>query len=152
MGKQRTSRKPVAQLNQALRRPDLDLLGGAIRSLPPSLWQERMFFMGVPDTDLRRYTGNFPATLRQEKDTHPVFVLDHHPAGNLLCPCSSRGNPRTMRYIRKGCRLDLADHVMDRDSFLVETFIFTMPLDSRFSRRLFFKGRVPEECIRGGRR
>ncbi len=44
------------------------------------------------------------------------------------------------------------DYLMDRDSFLVEHYIFTMPLDSRFSRKLSFKGLVPKECIIGGGR
>jgi hypothetical protein len=143
----------AASLNQVLRQPDLSILGDSIKTLPPTQWKERMFFMGVPDTDLRDHTeGKFPATLRQQMDTHPVFVLRCRPSGHLLCPCTSRGNKQNMWYIAQGCRLEMRDHVMDRDSFLVETHTFTLPLDSRFSRKLFFKGIVPESCIKGGRK
>ena len=150
--KKRQISPAVAALNQVLRQPDLSILGNAIKTLPPVQWQERMFFMGVPDTDLRTHTrGVFPATLRPDMDTHPVFVLRVQPAGHLLCPCSSRGNKHKSRYIRKGCRLEMGNHVMDRDSFLVENVVFTLPLDSRFSRRLSFRGKVPENCLKGGR-
>ena len=46
----------------------------------------------------------------------------------------------------------MRNHVMDRDSFLVESHVFTLPMDSRFSRKLLFKGVVPKSCIKGGRR
>jgi hypothetical protein len=112
-----------------------------------------MFFMGVPDTDLRQHTsGKFPATLRQDMDTHPVFVLQSRPSGHLLCPCTSKGNRRTAWYIAKGCSLEMHSYEMKKDCFLVDSHAFTLPLDSRFSRKLFFKGVVPENCIRGGRK
>ena len=67
---------PVQKLNQSLRQPNLSILGNAIKSLPPAQWKERMFFAGAADTDLRKHTrSRFPATLRQDKDTHPVFVF-----------------------------------------------------------------------------
>ncbi|MEA2114068.1 MAG: hypothetical protein U9P36_01640 [Thermodesulfobacteriota bacterium] len=153
MSKRRKKTPSVSALNQVLRQPDLSILGDSIKSLPPAQWKERMFFMGVPDTDLRMQTGGkFPATLRQHIDTHPVFVLRSRPSGHLLCPCTSRGNRRNSWYIAKGCRLEMRDYVMDRDSFLVESHVFTLPLDSRFSRKLSFKGVVPENCIKGGRK
>lgn len=143
----------AAALNLVLRQPDLSILGDSIKTLSPALWKERMFFMGVPDTDLRTQTNEkFPATLRQHMDTHPIFVLRTRPSGHLICPCTSRGNKRNAWYIAKGCHLEMGDHVMDRDSFLVDSHAFTLPLDSRFSRKLFFKGVVPESCIKGGRR
>jgi len=140
------------ELNRVLRRPDLRVLGDSISRLPPVQWKERMFFMGVPDSDLRNRTdGKFPATLRKQMDTHPVLVLRCRPGGHLLCPCSSRGNKDRAWYIEKGCQLEMSNYVMDRDSFLVDSHVFTLPLDSRFSRKLFFKGIVPESCIKGGR-
>ena len=143
----------TAALNHVLRQPDLSILGDSIKALPPAQWKERMFFMGVPDTDLRTRTGGkFPATIRQHMDTHPIFVLRSRPSGNLLCPCTSRGNKQKSWYIAKGCHLEMREYVMDRDSFLVESHAFTLPLDSRFSRKLLFKGVVPESCIKGGRR
>lgn len=142
----------VSALNTTLRRPDLTVLGNGIRSLPPGQWQDRMFFVGVADTDLRRHTGGeFPATLRPHMATHPVFVLQARPAGHLVCPCSSRGNRNANWYIRKGCCLEMTGHIMDRDSFIIERCVFTLPLDSRFSRKLRFQGIVPENCIQGGR-
>ncbi len=110
-----------------------------------------MFFMGVPDTDLQSHTGNgFPATLRKEKTTHPIFVLTSLPVGHRVCPCSSKGNRYLERYIRAGCRLEMSRHVMEMDSFLKKSYRFTMPLDGRFSRKLLFKGKVPSHCIAGG--
>jgi hypothetical protein len=151
MARRKKKTSPVTELNQTLRRqPDLNILGDAIKNLPPDQWKNRMFFMGVPDMDLRQHTGGkFPATLRPDKDTHPVFVLRCRPTGHLLCPCTSKRD-RKRWYIARGCRLEMTGHIMDRDSFLVENFSFTLPLDSRFSRKLLFRGRVPESCIRGG--
>lgn len=153
MSKRRKKIPPVSALTQILRQPDLSLLGNAITALPPAQWRSRMFFMGVPDTDLRQHTGDrFPATLRPDIDTHPVFVLCRLAVGPLLCPCSSWGDKLKLRYIPKGCHLEMKDYVMDRDSFLIEYYFFTMPIDSRFSRKLIFKGQVPKDCISGGDR
>lgn len=153
-GKKQTGRtESITALNQMLRQPDLSILGNAVKSLPPAQWRARMFFMGVPDTDFRHHTnGEFPATLRPDMDTHPVFVLREQPTGHLLCPCTSRGNKKKLRYIKKGCRLEMKKNIMDRDSFLVENISFTFPLDGRFSRKLIFKGRVPVSCICDGGR
>jgi len=139
----------VENMNRQLRRADLSVLGGAISALPPSQWRERMFFMGVPDADLRQHTGGaFPATLRKGMDTHPVLVLRSRPEGNQLCPCTSKWSSARRWYIARGCRLEMGDYTMDRDSFLVEDHAFTLPLDSRFSRKLYFKGVVPESCVK----
>jgi len=102
MSKRRNKHSSVSALQQQLRRPDIAVLGNAVTSLPTAQWRTRMFFMGVPDTDLARQTGGgFPATFRPDKDTHPVFVIRIGAAGHLLCPCSSRGNRKKMRYIRR---------------------------------------------------
>ncbi len=151
MGGKRKKKTALSSLNQALRRPDLSILGDAVKSLPPAQWRNRMFFMGVPDTDLRRHTdGGFPATLRPDKDTHPLFVLSARTTGPLVCPCTSRRGSKRSRYIQKGCRLEMKGHVMDRDSYLVERYSFTLPLDGRFSRKLLFMGLVPDTCLRDG--
>jgi len=130
------------------RRPDLTVLGNSITGLPPVHWKSRMFFCNMADTDFRRHTGSFPATLRRDKKTHPLFVLRATGTGHLVCPCSSR--PRQpSRFISKGCVLEMGTLVMDRNSYLVEQHSFTLPLDSRFSNKLFFQGRVPRHCIKG---
>ncbi|MFP7756024.1 hypothetical protein ACLG6S_15485 [Thermodesulfobacteriota bacterium B35] len=150
--RRRTHGAAVSALNRTLRRPDLSILGNGIRHLPPAQWQDRMFFQGVDDTDLRHHTRDrFPATLRPHMDTHPVFVLQARPEGHFICPCSSRGDRNTDWYIRKGCCLEMTGHVMGRDSFLIYRCAFTLPLDSRFSRKLRFRGIVPENCVCGGR-
>lgn len=110
-----------------------------------------MFFTGAADTELRRHTGSFPATLRKEKTTHPIFVLHARNTGHLICPCSSKGHWRKHRYVAEGCELAMKPHVMDRDSFLIEQYRFTIPLDHRFQKSLCFCGLVPETCIRDQR-
>lgn len=130
--------------------PDLSVLSGCIRRLPPSQWQERMLFAGAPDRSLREQTGSFPATFRSATSTHPIFVLRLLAAGHLVCPCSSSGSKHRQRYIRQNCRLELSGRITDRDSFLVEQYSFTMPLDDRLARHLMFRGLVPRECLAGG--
>ena len=137
----------TSDLIRCLRQPDLSILGNSIRSLPPTQWQEHMFFTGVADTELRRHTGSFPATLRKEQTTHPIFLLQARNTGHLLCPCSSKGHRRKHRYIAEGCELEMKPHVMDRDSFLIEQYRFTIPFDHRFQKHLRFCGLVPEACI-----
>lgn len=143
---------PTSELIQHLRRPDLSILGNAIRSLPPAQWQTRMFFMGMADKELKHHTNeSFPRTLRKTQNTHPVFVLRQGTTGHQLCPCSSKGNLRKHRYITKGCQLDMTSQVMDRNSFLIEQYVFILPLDHCFQKRPFFFGRVPDCCIRDQR-
>ena len=137
-------------LLQQIRRPDLSVLGNSIKRMPPMQWQERMFFAGVSDLDLKKWTGGFPATLRKEQITHPIFILRCCTSGHLVCPCSSKGKKR-LRYIRKDCRLEMKDSLTDRNSFLIERFSFTLPLDSRFRNKPIFIGKVPVCCIMDGR-
>jgi hypothetical protein len=139
---------PTTDLVSFLHKPDLSVLGHSIRSLPPTQWQDRMFFTGAADTELRKQTGSFPATLRKDKTTHPLFILQARHTGHLACPCSSRGDKRKDRHIVAGCALEMKKHVMDRDSFLIERYRFTLPLDHRFHRQLRFCGRVPTTCIK----
>jgi hypothetical protein len=111
-----------------------------------------MLFTGVADTELKQHTGgSFPATLRQDKTTHPLFVFLARTTGHLGCPCSSKGHRRKDRYIAVGCRLDMTPHIMDRNSFLIEKYRFTVPLDHRFQKHLRFHGSVPATCIRDER-
>ena len=140
--------EPVADLIRYLCQPDLSILGNSIRSLPPLQWQDRMFFTGMADTQLRLYTGCvFPATLRKDTTTHPAFLLQARNTGHLMCPCSSKGQRRKYRYIAKGCALEMQSFIMDRDSFLIEQYRFIVPLDQRFQKPLCFCGRVPNTCI-----
>jgi len=137
------------ELLQQMIRPDLNVLGNSIKNLPPMQWQERMFFAGVSDFDLKGWTGGFPATFRKKQITHPIFVLRCRTSGHLVCPCTSRGMKK-LRYIRKDCKLEMKDTFTDRNSFLLERFSFTLPLDSRFRIKPVFKGKVPACCIVGG--
>lgn len=130
-----------------LRTPDLSILGESISSLPVAQWTENMQFFGAPDEDLLELTGSFPATLRQDKTTHPIFILKTNPTGHYVCPCSSQGSGKDKRYIRSGCSLQMKKEETKIDSFLVEACSFTLPRDSRFSRKLIFGGLVPESCI-----
>lgn len=122
-------------------------LGSSIRRLAPALWTERMLLAGAPDRDLKELTATFPARLRKDKTTHPLFVL--RPIGSYghkVCPCSSRDwNAKT--YIRRGCELEITGKITDRTSYLVETCAFNLPLNPEFTRRLRFLGRVPEACL-----
>lgn len=99
--RQKSPSNPTQTLVQTLRRPDLSILGGSITSLPRAQWCEQMLFFNVPDTDLLAMTGSFPARLRPEKVTHPIFTLRCHPAGHFVCPCSSTGAPSKQRYMRQ---------------------------------------------------
>lgn len=142
--------KAERDLLQQIRRPDLSILGRSIKKLSPMQWQERMLFAGVSDRDLKEWTGGFPATFRKQQQTHPLFVLFCRASGHFVCPCSSKGGAK-LRYIRKGCRLEMKEKCTDRNSFLIEYFSFTLPLDSRFRRPPLFLGKVPPCCIVGGR-
>jgi len=129
------------------RRVDLGILGGAIRRLPPACWQPGMLFSGAPDRGLKDLTGEFPATFRSDKVSHPIFVLKtlSH-LGHKVCPCSSRRRG-TARFIRKGCVLEITGIVTDRDTYLVEGCAFNLPMDPAFSEHLRFRGLVPNTCM-----
>ncbi len=144
MGKNLT--QADADLLQQIRRPDLSVLGNTIKKLPPMQWQERMLFAGVSDLDLKEWTRGFPATIRKGHITHPIFVLCLRASGHLVCPCSSKGRKK-LRYIKKDCNLEMKGKITDRNSFLIEYFSFTLPLDSRFRINPIFMGKVPDSCI-----
>lgn len=137
----------VENLVNLLRKPDLSILGASITSLPISHWRPNMMFFGAPDTDLRQLTGAFPATMRPDKTTHPLFVLQVNTVGHYVCPCSSKGHSAKQRYVCCGCRLEMKNEAMKLDSFLVEACGFTLPLDQRFTGKLGFLGLVPESCL-----
>lgn len=141
------------ELTQFVRKCDLSVLGDSILSIPPTQWRENMFFAGAPDIELKQLSGNFPATFRKDKDTHPLFVIESMQMGNYVCPCTTKGNPRTRRYIKTGCQLLGGRREMtENTSFLVEDCAFTLPADKRFSRKLIYVGCVPAQCIRDERR
>ena len=134
--------EPVSPLT-----PDLSVLGEAVTRLAPRYWRERMFFRGARDEDLRALTGDFPATFRKLRRTHPLFVLKMlGDLGHKVCPCSSN-NWSARRFIRKGCVLELTGREMDRHSYLVENCAFNLPTDPAFVEGLRFMGRVPESCL-----
>lgn len=124
----------------------------AVTHLPLRFWKPRMFFMGAEDRQLKELSeGRFPSHVVPRK-THPVFALRplQGAPGFQVCPCSSQRPYRgkEFRYVTKGCRLLHTNHMMDRDSYLVETVRFNIP--PRFAHRLRFRGEVPESCLKAG--
>jgi hypothetical protein len=113
-----------------------------------------MIFYGVPDLDLKEITGSFPAIMKEgvKTPTHPVFVLQDHISGHHLCPCSSKGRAAEKRYVPEGTVLEMTGREMDRNSYLVESSSFTLPMDRHFSKKPGFMGRVPEERVIDKRR
>ncbi len=140
-------KKRQTELLRHTNKPDISILGDAIKRLPLVSWEKNMFFAGISDHDLKEWTDHFPATFRKNHVSHPVFVLRSYPTGPQVCPCSSKGR-KTMRYIEKNCKLEMKETTMDRDSFLIEQYIFTLPLDTRFRVNPIFKGKVPPCCIK----
>lgn len=128
---------------------DLPLVLTAGTRLPLCYWRERFFFKGAVNKKLRILTeGGFPRKA-PSAGTHPIFVLTSLPqrVGHRVCPCSSvrRYQGRRQRYIKQGCRLGYSSTIIDRNSYLVEHYIFNMPHDEAGSVR--FIGETPEECI-----
>ena len=106
-----------------------------------------MLFRGASDVRLREATGTFPATFRSRHGTHPLFMLERLPGlGHRVCPCSSR-NFGARRRIRQGCVLIYTEREIDRDSYLVESCAFNLPLAPEFLERLHFMGLAPDECL-----
>ena len=123
----------------------LAVLGGTMAKMPVRFWEENMLFKGVQNTWWRLKTSGFPAT-DFTSGTHPLFVLRKKGnQGLLICPCSSKGGKS--RYIKKGCVLLHTDEHIDRNSFLVERFAFSLPVTATFSPQPNFHGKVPGSCI-----
>lgn len=140
--------KDSSDVAKFIRKADLSILGNSIVSLPVSQWRDHMLFAGVPDQELKLFSGTFPRTFRAEKTTHPIFVLLSLQTGMFVCPCSTKGSSSKFRFIMSGCRLNEGkEETMEQISYLVETCSFTLPLDQRFSRKLIYLGVVPETCI-----
>ncbi len=99
-------------------------------------------FAGALDTKLKIATGEFPATIRRNHKTHPIFVLKSiHGTSHQVCPCSSKGSRSRQRYIPKGCKLEMRETVTERDSFLVEKYSFILPENLALAKEMFFLGR-----------
>lgn len=127
----------------------LALLGGVMAKMPVRFWEENMLFKGVENTWWRLKTGGFPAT-DFTSGTHPLFVLRQiGNQGFQICPCSSKGGKS--RHIKKGCTLLRTNERMDRNSFLVERFAFSLPVTATFAPQPSFQGMVPESCLAEGR-
>jgi hypothetical protein len=131
----------------------LDQVLGATVNLPLKFWRPRFYFTGAPDETLHELSGGeFPAAktpARFSYKTHPILALKSLPdtVGFKVSPCSSQKPYRMgrFRYIRGGCRLRFTGHVMDRDSFIIDTVRFNIPPSVAY--RLRFFGEVPEACF-----
>ncbi|ROQ92069.1 hypothetical protein [Desulfosoma caldarium] len=124
-----------------------DILGEAVRKVPPSYWEERMMFGGASDRELLRQTSFFPERRRHSLGTHPIYVLRITGSDGIeVCPCSTKGR-MAVRFIRQGCRLEGTGKVLNRRSYLIEAFRFLLPQDPAFWKPLRFWGKVPETCL-----
>ena len=129
---------------------NLEMVLAAVKNLPIKYWQPSYFFSGAGDEILSGMSdGEFPKKIVPGK-THPIFSLKpiQGNAGYEACPCSSskpygRGH---FRYIQKGCRLGYTGHIMDRNSYLVESIRLNIPRSVAFELR--FKGEVPGSCLK----
>ena len=117
--------------------------------IPLKYWRRNFWFVGARDEDLHRLTGGRFARDFDPEKTHPIMALRvlEHGAGCVVCPCSSKKpfQASTFRFIRQECVLLHTGHVMDRNSYLVESLSFSMPVS--MGGRVAFKGEVPEPCI-----
>ncbi|NLV96237.1 MAG: hypothetical protein GX043_02725 [Desulfovibrionales bacterium] len=124
-------------------------LSGTLTKIPVWLWKKNMFFMGVKNTWWKQKTQYFPAT-QSTQGTHPLFVLDELAnQGFRVCPCSSQGS--SSRYIHEDCQLTDTNMRMDRNSFLVDRFAFSLPITTMISPLPEYRGKVPQSCIKEGR-
>ncbi|WP_045214243.1 hypothetical protein [Desulfonatronovibrio magnus] len=123
------------------------LQGSTIKKIPFESWQERMFFYGGCDRRLREFTGSFPATLRKDQSTHPVFILKKNTAQSFMtCPCTSVRHKK-MIYIKARCPLDMTGAELDRNSYIVSKYTFNLSPDPGFHRKLNLAGIVPDRCL-----
>ncbi|SFM74106.1 hypothetical protein [Thermodesulforhabdus norvegica] len=131
--------------------PDLGKISEGLSFLGIKLWKPGMFFMGAPDSVLKKITGSFPAKKRSAGSSHPIFVLEVYPAETYhrVCPCTSK-YVSGARYIRAGCVLEHTSKLMARTSFLLEKFAFSLPFSAKWIGQLRYMGTVPEECVKQG--
>lgn len=124
----------------------LETLGSSLRRIPMGLWKENMLFTGADDKELKGKTIVFPAKVKRGKSTHPIFVLKRlGNFGYLVCPCTSKYHRG--RYIKDGCLLQVTEEKTDRNSYLLEWLAFSVGNKDPVTKKLLFRGIVPEECI-----
>ncbi len=138
----KSSRTPTADR-------DLDTVLGSVTSLPLKYWRPHFYFTGARDRLLYGLTRRMFPVKPVRKKTHPIFTrrLLAHQAGMEVCPCSTKRpyNQSICHFIQKGCTLRHTGHVMNRNSYLVETVTFNMP--ASVAAGLLFRGEVPVQCI-----
>lgn len=118
--------------------------------------EERTFLRWMKNSDLKKRTeGKFDGG--KFDGAHPVFILSEIGICTYrCCPCTSKRNSQAS-YIKKGAKpMPLGDR-MDRDSFILHIFSFTVTGTDPLLRRLSVDGRIDENDIvgvfhkRGGR-
>lgn len=125
-----------------------EILGFSVKWVPPHLWEERMFFKGADDLELKKLTKSFPSKLNNISSSHPIYILQViSNFAHRLCPCSSQRHSDTF-FIKKGCKLQYTGYRMDRDSYILEWIEFRLPnKQSDLIKRLEYKGIVPQKCL-----
>ena len=133
---------------------NLELILTTNARLPLRFWRTHFWFIGLSDKTLLGLTeGLFPRKLKGDK-WRPLFSLERmaNGVGFKVCPCSSKKpfNMNEFRFVIEGCRLLHTNHVLDRNSYLVEEITVNIPTSMALDVR--FKGEVPEPCIQTAKR
>ncbi|WP_077072939.1 hypothetical protein [Mailhella massiliensis] len=135
------------------------------KNLMSGAWKKHMYFIGVRNTTLFRYTdGQFP---RKDYDddvgTHPIFVLRIEKEGPRVCPGSTKNwfDKEDRPYIPQGTVTD-CNLTIKNATYLVLENDFSVPRGMAFrkdftregdpyGRDLLCLGVVREKDIRKGR-
>ena len=114
--------------------------------IPMEHWSCGDIFLGVLDSFwIKKTGGSFPATMRQDKTTHPLYVVPSSNYGLRVCPCTTSSSHHPPRwYIPGGITLRNTGTTMDRTSYVLKMLEFPL-MDGEEVSPAYYRGMLPPE-------
>ena len=116
-------------------------------AIPMEYWSAGDLFFGVLDAFWQKKTeGAFPAKKREDKSTHPLFVISVTNYVLSICPCTSKSPNLPPRwYIPGGVRLRNTDEEKDRTTYVLKMLARPLMKDETVSPAFYWGLFPPEE-------
>lgn len=115
--------------------------------IPTEFWSAGDLFYGVADFFWQKKThGVFPMTTREDKSTHPLFVVSSSNYGLRICPCTSKSpDPPPRWYIPGGVSLRNTGEIKDRTTYILKNLEGPLRKDETVSQARYWGMFPPEE-------
>lgn len=111
---------------------DISPLLMAFARIPMEYWDTGWIFIAIGDRHWERFTRNsphvFPATFREDKFTHPGYIIRN--ISNFaveICPLSTKNFNRNPKFIPGGQKLGKTNFELKENNYLVLNSVSVLP-------------------------